>query len=505
MNTSVYRLISSLNGYISRGRSAYSEIQEKGAVQTTTMLLKDAAKPILDNIDKEIERLKKSSAKDSYRDRLIKELEEKKKKFTFDESKVREYYSGNLGDSNFFSSMFESYTTNPDPIISTFALFLKQNLSKITSQYFEKSRVFMDEIRPIMQRLGMDQNDVRKTWSEYTDKGVRPIKDKETGRVIAQEVLSFMDKTLNGKFFLRQAELKEKIEDAKKENDRQKLIDAYKEQEAFLQKYSNREYKREYYESRKELLEKNPDAFDKLEDINRRIRDAENKYPGDVDFFEAHDELTTLYQEKKNLFSEYTNGVLKLQKDRDIAIALSENQKKNSKFYETVDKPGSFQRAFESYINAALTDPRYNSINKYNEDGTFSPEFMDKINTWLNQNTVKRYTQDYYNEQASIFKQLEEASKNLPAEYNVADLYRKKTQLLNVFRDSDGQVDPALMKEHRDRILAEVKTIQEEINKIQDSVKHDTIRVSAKTKLDINDALGQLSKLRYREPTSYYL
>lgn len=503
-DTSLYRFVSALNGSVNEGLINYMNIQQKGSVEFTTSLLNDAAKPILDNIDSEITRLKSKPGDKSYIDRFVKDLEAKKEKFTFDKDKVNRMYRGELGDSNFFSSMFESYTSNPDPILASFALFLKQNLSKITNNYLEKSRTFMDEIRPMMKKLGMNSDDVKKMWGEYISPDTKPISDAN-GKVTPQAVLSFLSPVGNG-YRVKMAELEQAIDEAKESGDKEAIKAAYVAKEAELQARFNREFKPEYYASRKELIENSPDAYEALEDVNRRIREMDNQFAGDIDMFENNDSLTALYDEKKRLYSEYNeDGTPKEEKDRKIAQALNENRKKTGKFYKSIEKPGAFQRSFEGFINAALSDPTYQHITKENTDGSFTPEFSDIINKWLKQNIVKRYTQEYYNQFAAIMQQLESISKNIPAEYNVAELFKKKTQLLNLFKDEDGSVDPAKMKGNRDKILAEIKDIQKQMNDIQENAKNDRLRVSAEVKQQLSIALKLLSQLRYKEPTKYYL
>lgn len=500
-STPLYQFVSGLRGLIDKGRASYTIAQEKGAVELHTNWLKEAAAPILESIDNEIARLRKTSGDNFYRDRRIKDQLDKKEKFTFTKEKVSRMYKGELGDANLFSSMFESYTTNPDPILASFALFLKKNLSKITNNYLDKSRVFIDEIRPIMARLGMDQNDVKKAWSQFIVTDNKVTRDAN-GRVTAQAVLAFMAPVMN--YRVSMAELNEAIQDAKETGDRDKIKQAYKnkEDEELL---FNRKYKPEYYTARKNLLENHPEAYEAIDDINQKIRAIEQESYDSVEFFENHDALTVLHEEKARLYSEYNeDGTPKDEAGRKIAAALNEHRKLTSKFYTTIPKTGSFQRAFDGFVNAALASPKYAYINKRNDDGTFTPEFNEIVQKWLDQNTFKRYTEEYYIEMADIMNQLEALSKDIPAEYNVGELFKKKAQILSIFKE-DGIVNPARMKDKRDDVLSEIKSLQKQISDVQDKMKKDNLKVSPILKNQINSVLSLLSQLRYREPTKYYM
>jgi len=53
--------------------------------------------------------------------------------------------------------MFESYTTNPDPILAPYALYLKENADRIAQNSFMKLKKFKEELNAPMEALVMNR------------------------------------------------------------------------------------------------------------------------------------------------------------------------------------------------------------------------------------------------------------------------------------------------------------------------------------------------------------
>ena len=54
-------------------------------------------------------------------------LQEEKKKFVPTRQMITDIFDGKIKDANFWSSLLESYITNPDPIIGPFSYYIKKN------------------------------------------------------------------------------------------------------------------------------------------------------------------------------------------------------------------------------------------------------------------------------------------------------------------------------------------------------------------------------------------
>lgn len=498
----LYRYVATLDAAIEKGKDTYKEIQKNGSVKIISGMLNSFTEKIKKELNERIKELESKKGDSTLIKKEIEKLNKKLEKYNFDEEKVMAIFNGKTEDSSFWSTMFESYSTNPDPILASFALYLKENTTKITTAAFNKAKAFAEELRPLRDTLGKNTGNAKNDFGEFIGVDVKPVKD-ENGIITSQSVLKLLSPTKNER--VKVAELDQAIEKAKRENNTEDLKKAYEAKEDHLNEYFNRQYKKEYYIAQKSLYKNNFEAWQALQDIDRDIRSFKNSLPTELDFFEGSSELDVLYQKRQRLFSEYDEiGVLKDEAGRNIAKALSENRKLTSKFYKAVEKKGAFQRSFDSFADLMASNPKYKQIQKLDSEGNLTDEFKKELYTWINQNSQVKYTDAYYTKLNSILDKLSAQSAGLPDQYRVDDLYKERTSLLMSYRDSNGQTDPSKMQDKREIIMAKLKEIQERINGVQDDVEADNI-LDPEQKIILKDIFAQLKELRFTEPTTYYL
>lgn len=502
--SNIFRFVSTLDALINEGLGLYTAIQEEGAITASTRYLQDRANDMKAQIEADIKNIESKSGDSRIKEKKLKALREKLEKYTFTKDKVRDLYEGKLGDANFFSTMFESYTTNPDPILAPYALYLKENADKIAQNSFMKIKKFKEELNAPMEALGMNSmTDERKKWGEYLVVDTKAVIDKDTGKLVERDVVTILSPVKNYRY--KKARLEQDIEDAKKEGDQVKIDAAYKALEEEESKYWNRQYVKEYYRDEAILKNTNKKAYDALNDIKTKIKEFKNTYSGEIEFFENNNIFKALEAERLRLYSEYDEaGNLKDPEEVKIAQDLTAHRERMKKYYKTTEKPGAFDKSFEAFAELVKENPKYANIVFYNTDGTLSDEYKKILLEWLGQNTQVRYEDEYYLELNDIYKNLEELSKNLPEKYRVDKLYKKRNMLLMGFKDNNGQTDPSLMKANRAVLMAELKNIQIEINKIQTEAK-----AFMKSDLGLSYKMSrvflQLNRLRFKEPTEYYL
>jgi len=502
--SNIFRFVSTLDALINEGTNLYRNIQEDGAITASTKYLQNRASNMRAEIEADIKNIESKSGDTKIKERKLKALREKLEKYTFTKDKVRDLYEGKLGDANFFSTMFESYTTNPDPVLAPYALYLKENADRITQNSFMKIKKFKEELRAPMEALGMTSiTDERKKWGEYLVVDTKPVIDKETGELAERDVVTLLSPLKNYRF--KKARLEQNIEDAKKEGDQAKIDKAYKDLEEEESKYWNRQYVKKYYQDEAILKNTNRKAYEALNDINTKIKEFKNTYAGEIEFFENNNIFKALEAEKARLYSEYDEaGVLKDAEGVKMAQDLMAHRERMSKYYTSTEKVGDFNKSFEAFAELVKEDPKYAHVVFYNTDGTLSDEYKKILLEWLNQNTQKKYEDEYYIELNDIFKKLEELSKDLPERYRVDKLYKKRTKLLTGFKDSNGQTDPSLMKENRAALMAELKATQLEINRVQAEAKA-FMKADMALSIKMGKVFLQLNRLRFTEPTEYYL
>lgn len=497
----VYSLVSRLDSSIKNGENIFKNIQKKGAVKTTKELLRSFSTKIIADLDSQLVDLKKQPQSAS-RDKKINELENKRAKYDFTDETVEKLYRGELGDANFWSSMFESYTTNPDPIIASFALFLKGQTQDIINTVYTKSNNYMNKAKPFMNKLGMTNVNFESDWAPFLMKDTRPV--WRDGKIVEEQVLAFQAPVKDYRTAV--AKLNQNIKDASEANDKEGLKAALKAKELHLSKFFNRKYKKAYYDDQSILINENPEAFKMLEEINTEIEAFRNENPGDIEFFLKNSDLDSLYRKKAQLYSMYNeDGTMKDDEDVAIAKALKDHATRMRKYYKSVERPGAFQRAFESFADLAAQDPRFANIKvKYDSEGNVTEEFKEVLDQWLKQNSVLKYTDAFYNESSDVYEELAEVSKLLPENLRTDALFRERSDILVGFKDEYGQPNPDLMGAGRDRRMTRLKEIQEEIYKKREEAE-DFFAENPELELRYQEAVKKASRLKYTEPTEYYL
>ena len=495
----IYAFVSRLDVFVSDGIETVKEIKEDGAVQKTTQLLSSFSENVRAKIDKEIERIKAKPGSDKEREKALKQLYEDREKYYFDEAKVRKLYKGELGDSNWWSNMFVSYASDPDPAIGAFAMFLKQHLSQIVSTAVYKGKTFAESLREDMNRLGMTGVNKKKDWEKFTMVDTNKFGDK---------VLSFIQPTKDWR--QDKQDLKTRIEEARKNNDTELLKYLYIEKNA-METVFNGEYTKEFYDAKNALNAEDPEAYDALERIDDKIDAFKRENSGLIDSFENNDVLTQLLKERERLFSIYNeNNELKDETGQRIAKSLMEHRKRTKDMYDAKERKGAFQRDLDAFVELVKTDPRFANDILFDDEGNMTQRYWDIIKEWVDQNTTVKYAPEYYKFVNDIYNRIEAYTKDLPKNNNIADLLREKANRLAGFRDNNGQINPNLMKDKQDEILARVKEIQDIIEDIK-YTSDNLVPDEPLTQKELNaiaaikDAFTELSNIQYKEATQYYV
>ena len=495
----LYGFVSRLEALIEQGSDMVTEIKEEGAVKQTTSLLKSFTERVNAEYEAEIKRVEEIAGDPTYKEKKLAELKAEKEKYKFDEIKVRALYKGELGDSNWFSNMFVSYTSDPDPAIASFALFIKKHISQIVATAAVKGKAFAEDVTPEMQALGMNNINFKKQWEEFT------MVHKNFKN---EDVVGFLTATKNWEAYL--GDLNKRIRDAKEVRDNELLQELYKEKNE-LEKVFNREFTPEYYEAVDKLLETDVEAYDVLQEMNAEISDFKADLMDPQTAFENNDAVMELYAKRERLYSIYDEfNVLKDEKGQRIANSLTTHRKRTGKFYESFEKPGLFQRNLDMFAQGIYENPMYTGIELKDADGNMTGFYLDLIDKWIAQNTKIKYTDNYNKLRSNIFKRLSEYSKELPESEDLSKLYEQKSAILIGYKDNEGQVNPDLMKDKKSELTSKFKSIEQTIEDIRFANKNSLSdsELTPKQKLakeNIKKALQELSLIQFKMPSEYYL
>ena len=492
----IYGFVSRLDVLIDDGIESVKQIKEDGAVKNTTALLNSFSNNIRTKIDKQIEDLQNKKGDDKEREKALKKLREDRDKYYFDEDKIRKFYKGELGDSNWWSNMFVSYSSDPDPLIGGFAMFLKHHLSQIVSRAVYKGKTFAESVRPDMQLKNMNNVNHKKDWQGFTM--------VDTDR-FGNEVLSFAQATKG--YSADIYDLKKRIVEARKAKDKELLKHLYLEK-TDMESVFNREFTPEFYDARRGLIEEDPEAYDALEQANEKIEEFKIQNPGLIDSFENNDVLTQAMKDKERLYSIYDDmNQLKDETGQRIAQSLMEHRKRTKNMYISKERKGAFQTDLDAFIELAKT--QYKGEELYDHEGNMTPKYWDLINEWIDQNTVVRYTPEYYKYVSERYDRIAVLTEKLPKKNNLGDLLKEKSQRLTGFRDSNGQIDPGLMDKKQDEILDRVKEIQQIVEDIKYESKNAISEPLTQEEQDavraITQAFIELEDIQYKKATEYYV
>ena len=393
--------------------------------------------------------------------------------------------------------MFVSYSSDPDPIIGGFALFLKHHLSQIVARAVYKGKTFAESVRPNMDLKNMNNVNYKKDWQAFTM--------VDTDR-FGNEVLSFAQATKGSAADVY--DLKKRIIEARKIKDKELLKYLYLEK-TDMESVFNREFIPKFYEARRGLIEQDPEAYDALEQANEKIEEFKIQNPGLIDSFENNDVLTQAMKDKERLYSIYDdNNQLKDETGQRIAQSLMEHRKRTKNMYLAKERKGAFQTDLDAFIELAKT--QYKGEELYDHEGNMTPKYWDLINDWIDQNTVVRYTPEYYKYVGDLYDKIGALTSKLPKKNNLGDLLKEKSARLTGFRDSNGQINPDLMDAKQDEILGRVQEIQQ----IAEDIRYESKNAPAEQALtqeekdaiaDITEAFILLDNIQYKKATEYYV
>ena len=486
-DSSLYKHLLKLDGLINNGIALYSEIQSNNSVGFITEALNTFSDKIVSQTTEEIQRIKNVSGNEKIKEKKLKKLEEKLEKYNFTEDKIKKFFEGEQGDSEFFTSMFESYLDNPDPILGPFAVYLKEQMLEITTNTMNNAKDFQDALRPLLTRAGISASDPTALGNL-----LKTLNDEDK--------LALLAPVLANKGEAEQKKMREAYEKAITKEEKKATFAANEEH---LNKYFNREKTREVYEVESSL---SAEANDVLNEINGRIADYRSLYPGEYDFFENYDGYNVLLAEKKRLYSIYkADDTLKDETEIRIALELSKFRGDKSKFYEYKERTGVFQQALTSFLNTAQS---HSNKKIFEINGDLTEYGLEIANKWIDQNANVSYTPQYYAETGDIYAKISELSKDLPAEYDMSELFKKRTNILIGFKDSNGQTDPSLMRKNRDKIMTELKNIQETMNRILFQFERSTEELTpkqAEAKATLALVFSELARLQFKTPTEHYI
>lgn len=479
--TEIYALVNRLKAEIAAGKKTFIKIQGKTAVKATM----DVLTSYIENLDKvyearikEIEEiLAKNPNNKAAKTELAKVTEEWKTE-QITEDKITRMFKGETSQASWWAGMFLSYTDSPDPIIGSLAVYIKNNLSKLQNDTYRNIKKFNKSISEDLKKLNITGANVGEEFKPFLFEDTDY--KYENGKLVKRPVLRFLNPHKDWNYALEEKDsiiskaeedldktpTQEELDSVNKtieqyKKDKKELLKlAIKSKEEMLNKYFNREFSSEVYEANNRLLTR-PNgelayiAKQKALDVIKNVSDPNMS---ELDAYNIHDEVSAAWNGYSQLFSlTNTDGTKKTGDDLLIAEALIENRNETNKFYEWLPKKGAFEKALSSYEDQL----------RLSEPNLSEEEYDKKVNSWINQNTNIRYTDEYYDSLTENYDSLQELRKLLPAELqeksDTASLMAGITAIMSIHKDELGLPDGTTLN---DKEKEKIRELQNQINTI---------------------------------------
>ena len=453
-NNPLVNLIDSISNTFAKTKPYSEKVLSDGATDTLTDELMSMSDNIKEMYEGLIEFYKKKGAPQKYIDRYTYEYEQVK----LSPEKIKSLIKGELGDAHPLNFFFESYMHNQDPVVFGFAKYVKNNYIGMNAEVQENFIRFSNEIEPLLKKAGYTTNAQRLTgvFGDLAFWDRKRTKKDGDDLSYATFLNPFKD------FYYDRSNLQKKVKEAEAVYDRDRtdeakaaLRDAEHELEKFDITYMTRENTPEFYE-RFDMLKDDigKEADRRMKAILNEIQGLQSNLNSIEQQMENNETLDELWRQYKLLGSMVNlDGSPKTGFEKDVAERINEYKSATRKLYEWKPRLGLFENKYLSFLQS-LEDQGIMPT------GKTSKEYNRRRKEWLEQNTVVKYSDAFYEETGRILAELAEMSSESPEQKELADLFEQRNNLVSSYKDENGHPSGTMMPEN---VLKKVKDIDQKI------------------------------------------
>lgn len=457
-NEPIFKLLTSIETPLKETTRISNTVFQKGVRD----VLYETIKPVSDNIDAQYKELIDYLKKKGASAQTIAKHTADYEKVKITPEKFELLLKGEGGDANWFNSFLEGYTYNNDPVIASFALFVKNNMTEVMNKAQATYNDFVSDMGPVLEAAGYNPTNIAQLGKAVSFIDLEGTID-EDGNIQEKKVYTFLNPFKDYRFQLKK--LKHEIDVAEVEalrtGDRSKMADLVAAYRDHLRNYFHQEYLPEYYE--REEIFKTPmgkQAAYERSILLEKIRQLNETTPDEISEYEIADELDQLWREYRFMHSTLDlNGKRKTGEDLEKAMALKQYRDLSRDFYEWKERTGTFQNALLNF-EQQLIDKGFKKD---------SEEYNSNRQSWITKNTRTVIKDEFYAKRAEIFDKIAAITANLPStikhKVDFSSAWQDILEAVAGFRDQDGQPIGSEMSEGR---IDVVKKKQEEINKARE-------------------------------------
>lgn len=437
-----------------------------GLVDAFKPLLIPASEEYIKPLQEEINRLKKlisntkSAENKANYEKTVKTYEEKIKNYNFSiDENVASFLRGERGDINVASAFLEAYSDNPDPIVSSFTVFVKNQIRDVNADVAPIEREYLNELAPIYKKLG-NRFDPEVLGKQITFEDERLDWDGNIYKVITL-LNPFKNYQKDQQVFLNEIdELKNAIKNGENiEENTNKLVEKKKEFSKWKMDYMHQEFTPEFYKKYDlwndeigQLLKADVDAiFDEIRKIQEPLLVFGTELSqSEYDAIDAYMRQYKLLGSVKKLNGDTKEGI-----ELEKALRMQEIRKINQELYEWVDNTAAFEKAklrHSEYIISTGIAPE-------------TSEYQREMQHWELENTRMVISEEFYKERDRITKLLNYyLSKLENYNENFEELWKEIKDQTYAFRDEDNQPIGSEMEASK---VEQIKLAQEKIEEIK--------------------------------------
>ena len=458
-NNPLVNLIDSISNTFAKTKPYSEKVLSDGATDTLT----DELMSMTDNIDQMykdlIEFYEKKGAPQKFIDRYKYEYQQVK----LSPEKIKSLIKGELGDAHPLNFFFEGYMHNQDPVVFGFAKYVKNNYIGMNSEVQENFIRFSDEIDPLLEKAGYKTNAQRLT-GVFDDLAFWDRKrTKKDGEDVSYA--TFLNPYKD--FYYDRNNLRKKVKEAEAKYETDKtdetltaLRDAEHELEKFDITYMTRENTPEFYE-RFDMLKDDigKEADRRMKTLLTEIQGLQSNLNSIEQQMENNETLDELWRQYKLLGAMVNlDGTAKTGFEKDVAERVNEYKSATRKLYEWKPRLGLFQNKYLDFLQS-LEDQGIMPT------GKTSKEYNRRRKQWLDDNTVVKYNDEFYNETGRIFAEMAELAGDSPEQKELTELFEKRNNIISSYKDENGHPSGTLMTED---VLKKVKTVDDKIKEVFD-------------------------------------
>lgn len=443
-------------------------------------------KKSLEELEKEIEDLKADYNKGNTS--VKKRIEERIKLFEQanpTEENIAKWLSGEMGDTNTFSMMFESYTSNPNPIVGGFANYYFKEKAKLDARLQQKNSKFFQKFKGIFEKFKIDRNAIEDTFDKITDTVKVFFIDKD-GNQQSRDVKVFANQYA-GDYQYKDKKFQSDLETMDRKSP--EYLETKKEYEQFKNDFMFSDASDVVNQSQQFWLQSalHSIAYDTRKKILDEIEVQQKVRPTTAQEVEIKNEtLKILWRRYSRLSSDKrVDGTPKTQDEAVpenntlIADIFKEHREKFGNLYERIE------------INQAFESAKKLQEDKLKLEGMVegSDEYKDAMTLWLSENMRIANSPKFYEDRQKILDEIKGLTDKLgnadKQKMDISNLWGKIFDEVKGFRDEDGQpigVDLTLAQQKQIADLeAQIEKVRETLAKRsglskQESETYYTIR-----------------------------